>query len=240
MSHPIAGTLAETYFRSRGITALHGTGSLRYHPRCYYRPDSYSEAETWPALIAAVTDLDGQITGVHRTWLDPSGADKAPIDTPRRAMGHLLGQGIRFGVASDTMAAGEGIETVLSLRMALPLMPMIAALSANHLAAVLFPPAVNRLYIARDADTAGDCAVERLIGRAHEVGIHAIALSPRLSDFNEDLRRLGIDELRAALSVLLGPEDVARFMPWTSPGTDEASASQVGRRIRDRGDATLV
>ena len=215
MSQPIAGTLAETYLRSRGITALHGTRSLRYHPRCYYRPDSCSEAEMWPALIAVVTDLDGQITGVHRTWLDPSGADKAPIDTPRRAMGHLLGHGVRFGVASDTMAAGEGIETMLSLRMALPLMPMIAALSANHLAAVLFPPALNRLYIARDADTAGDCAVERLIGRAHEVGIDAIALSPRLSDFNEDLRHLGIDELRAALSVLLAPEDVARFMPWT-------------------------
>ena len=80
----------------------------------------YSPIETWPALIAAVTDLAGRITGVHRTWLDPSGAGKAPIDTPRRAMGHLLGHGVRFGVASDILAAGEGIETMLSLRMALP------------------------------------------------------------------------------------------------------------------------
>ena len=39
MSQPIAGTLAETYLRDRGITALHGTRSLRFHPRCYYRPD---------------------------------------------------------------------------------------------------------------------------------------------------------------------------------------------------------
>ena len=29
--------------------------------------------ETWPAMIAAVTDLDGRITGAHRTWLDPDG-----------------------------------------------------------------------------------------------------------------------------------------------------------------------
>ena len=42
MSQPIAGTLAETYLRGRGITALHGTGSLRFHPRCYYRPDEHS------------------------------------------------------------------------------------------------------------------------------------------------------------------------------------------------------
>ena len=52
----------------------------------------HAPTETWPAMIAAVTDLDGKITGAHRTWLDPSGRDKAPIDTPRRAMGHLLGQ----------------------------------------------------------------------------------------------------------------------------------------------------
>ena len=220
MSQPITGTLAEAYLRRRGITALHATNSLRFHPRCYYRPDAYSPMETWPALIAAVTDLGGRITGVHRTWLDPSGAGKAPIDTPRRAMGHLLGHGVRFGVASDVLAAGEGIETMLSLRMALPAMPMIAALSANHLAAILFPSALRRLYIARDADPAGDGATESLIARAREVGIDAIVLSPRLSDFNDDLCHLGIDALRAAMRVQLAPEDVARFMPWTRPGTE--------------------
>jgi hypothetical protein len=39
-----------------------------------------------PALIAAVTSLSGAITGVHRTWLDPSGSGKAPVDTPRRTV----------------------------------------------------------------------------------------------------------------------------------------------------------
>ena len=102
MSQPISGTVVEAYLRNRGITALHGTGSLRFHPRCYYRPDAWSPTETWPAMIAAVTDLDGKITGAHRTWLDPSGDDKAPIDTPRRAMGHLLGHAVRFGVAGES------------------------------------------------------------------------------------------------------------------------------------------
>src|SRR6202022_3643162 len=91
MSQPISRTVVEAYLRKRGITALHGTGSLRFHPRCYYRPDRHSPTETWPAMIAAVTDFDGRITGAHRTWLDPSGRDKAAIDTPRRAMGALLG-----------------------------------------------------------------------------------------------------------------------------------------------------
>jgi Toprim domain len=226
MSQPIAGTLAEAYLRTRGITALHGTDSLRFHPRCYYRPDPHSATETWPALIAAVTDLDGRITGAHRTWLNPSGSDKAPIDTPRRAMGHLLGHGVRFGVAREpapaqagVLAAGEGIETMLSLRMALPTMPMVAALSANHLAAILLPPTLHRLYIARDADPAGEGAMERLADRAREARIEAITLSPTLGDFNDDLRHFGIEHLRAAMHILLAPEDVARFLMRTRAGT---------------------
>jgi hypothetical protein len=212
MARPIAGTLAEAYLRHRGITALHDTGALRFHPRCYYRPGPDCPTQLWPALIAAVTDPDGKVTGVHRTWLDRSGQDKAPLDTPRRAIAHLLGNGVRFGVVRDVMAAGEGIETMLSLRSALPCLPMVAALSANHLAALLFPATLRRLYIARDDDPAGDAAWAALTERARTAGIEALGLSPRLGDFNEDLRRLGLAELRAALRLQLAPEDVCRVL----------------------------
>jgi len=170
-------------------------------------------------MIARVTDLDGRITGAHRTWLDPSGRGKAPIDTPRRAMGDLLGNAVRFGGANDMLIAGEGIETMLSLRCVLPTLPMAAALSANHLAAMRLPLTLRRLYIARDADAAGDAAVAVLTERAEEAGIEAIALSPRLGDFNEDLRMFGIDELRAALRIKLAPQDVIRFMLWATAET---------------------
>jgi hypothetical protein len=212
MSQPIAGTIAETYLRKRGITALHEIRALRFHARCYYRRDVDAPTEIWPALIAAVTDLVGNITGAHRTWLDPSGIDKAPVDTPRRAMGNLLGHGVRFGIASDVMAAGEGLETMLSLHSALPALPMLAALSANHLAAILFPGTLRRLYIARDRDAAGDLAVATLTERAQAVGIEALTLTPALGDFNEDLCQLGVDELRAALRLQLAPEDAPRFL----------------------------
>jgi len=212
MSQPIIGTVAETYLRKRGITALHGTGSLRFHPRCYYRPDEHSPTETWPAIVAAVTDLAGRQTGAHRTWLNPDGLDKAPVETPRRAMGDLLGHAVRFGITGEVLAAGEGIETVLSPRMVLPHMPMLAALSAAHLAAILFPTSLRRLYVLRDRDPAGDVARDSLIARAESVGIEAAGLSPMRGDFNEDLREAGADALRAALKDQLLPEDVARFM----------------------------
>ena len=225
ISNPIEGTIVETYLQRRGIAHVHHGGSLRFHPRCYYRPDEHLPTETWPAMIACVTNLNGRITGVHRTWLDPDGFDrirlgKAPIDTPRRAMGDLLGNAVRFGVTDDdVLVAGEGIETMLSLRCALPTLSMAAALSANHLAAILLSPSLRRLYIARDADAAGDTVQITLAQRAGAAGVEAIALSPRLGDFNEDLHVFGLDALRTRLRIQLVPEDVDRFLlPATALG----------------------
>lgn len=230
MAQPLPGTLAEIYLHRRGITpaALTGIDTLRFHPRCFYRATPEAQPEPWPALLAAVTDLDGAITGIQRTWLDPDGFDsldpirlgKAPLVTPRRALGLLLGHAVRFGITAGLeggpvnglLLAGEGIETVLSLRCVLPAMPMAAALSAGHLAALLLPAGLRRLYIARDADAAGDRAVASLTERAIAAGVEAITLSPRLGDFNDDLRELGVAELRAHLRVQLAPEDAQRFM----------------------------
>ncbi|MGE0770038.1 MAG: toprim domain-containing protein [Hyphomicrobiaceae bacterium] len=211
-SKPIHGTLVETYLRHRHIDALHDIGALRFHPRCYYRAHDKAPRQKWPAMIASVTDLGGLLTGAHRTWLDPSGTGKAPIETPRKAMGSLLGHAVRFDPSTEVMAAGEGIETMLSLRMALPGMSMMAALSAAHLAAILFPAALRRLYIARDVDPAGDGAVATLTARAAAAGIEAIPLSPRLGDFNEDIVAFGLGDLRALVRPQVSPEDVDRFL----------------------------
>ena len=114
-------------------------------------------------------------------------------------MGHLLGHGVRFGVVTDVLAAGEGIETMLSVRSALPDLSIVAALSANHLAALVFRVTLRRLYVVRDNDPAGDFAVAALTERAQAAGIEALTLSPALGDFNEDLRRLGVDHLRTVM-----------------------------------------
>jgi hypothetical protein len=220
MGQPISGTLAETYLRNRGIAALHETRALRFHPRCYCRHAEHRHLEARPAMIAAVTSLNGRLTGVQRTWLDVRGFSqatlgKAPIATPRRAIGHLCGHGVRFGTAGDIMLAGEGIETILSLRGIFPTMAMVAALSAAHLGALILPRTLRRLYIARDKDRAGDGARDSLAERAEQLGIEALTLSPALADFNEDLRLRGPTAVRASVQVQIAAEDVARFLEPT-------------------------
>ena len=209
---PIHGTIAETYLRNRGITDLRGVKALRFHPNCFYRAREDAPRVTWPALLAAVTDLRGTITGVLRTWLKRDGSDKAPLTTPRRALGHLLGNGVRFGTARQVMAAGEGLETMLSLRSVMPAMPIIAALSAAHLTALALPPGLNRLYVARDNDRVGRRTAERLAARAGADGIEALILVPNADDFNTDLGALGPDALAASLRVQLAPEVAPRVL----------------------------
>jgi hypothetical protein len=215
MGKPIGGTLAERYLHRRGLSGLGDAPALRFHPCCYYWREGQPKdtpPETWPALLAKVTDVNGNLTGVHRTWLDPATARKAPLDPSRKAMGNLLGHGVRIGTASDILAAGEGLESTLSVRMALPNMPVISALSANHLAALILPTGLQRLYIAADADEAGAMAVASLAERAGVLGIETIRLSPFGGDFNEDLRKLGRDGLRTHLGQQLAEPEQSRLL----------------------------
>jgi hypothetical protein len=170
---------------------LHDAGALRYHPRCYYRPDDGPPAQKRPAMIAAVTDLDGKITGAHRTWLAPDGFRKAAVDTPRRAIGGLLGHAVRFGAVDDVLAVGEGIETMLSLRLALPAMPMAAALSANHLcrpsAAVDTAQALHRPRCRRRGRH-GARGIDRTRGSSGHRGVRPVSEAGRLQRGPASLR----------------------------------------------------
>ncbi|NML06785.1 toprim domain-containing protein [Sphingomonas sp. G-3-2-10] len=206
----IAGTQVETYLRGRGIPPLPGLDVLHFHPRCWYRrslDDRGDVPSAMPAMVAAVTDIAGNVTGAHRTWLTPDGSDKAPVAFPRRAMGHLLGHGVRFGIAAPVMAAGEGIESTLSIYAAVPTLPSIAALSSAHLAALVLPPSLRRLYVAREADAAGCKAFATLTRRARQFGIDVRPLDSQLGDLNTDLRTIGLDALRANLLAQVRPED---------------------------------
>lgn len=215
MARPLRGTLADAYLRRRGLADLADCDALRFHPHCFYRPgpDDAPDAPTAaPALICAVTDLAGRQTGLTRTWLDPATCGKAMVASPRRAMGELNGHGVRFGAAGAVLAAGEGVETVLSLRQAAPRLPMVAATSAAHLAALELPAGLCRLYLAPDNDHAGHRAVGQLARRAQAQGVETIMLTPNLGDFNDDLRQFGAPALATRLRLQFAPEDAGQLL----------------------------
>lgn len=217
MTEPLAGTLAERYLGERSIAQAARHPALRFHPCCYYRDMRTGRTTSYPALITAVSDAVGTVTGVHRTWLDPAGDGKAKVEDPRRALGGLLGNAVRFrfplGSPVPVMTAGEGLESMLSLTEVVPAMPAVSALTANHLAAFRPPVGCERLYIAADADSAGRHGIRALSRRAQALGVLPLVLAPELGDFNEDLRRLGPVRLRQHLRSQLAPEDAMTFLP---------------------------
>ncbi|MFC3784075.1 hypothetical protein GGR90_000751 [Sphingopyxis italica] len=217
-SKPIAGTPVRNYLASRALRRGGDLPALRCHPHCYYRrseEDAPSVKSAYPAMIAAVTDLGGSLMGVHRTWLDPHRSTKAPVAYPRRAMGHLLGHGVRFGLSSEVMAFGEGIETMLSLREIAPALPLVAGLSAAHLAALEFPAPLRRLYVAREPDEAGRAAFAALAERTAPLGIDILPLDPALDDLNSDLMQMSRSQLAAFIAPQMHIGDAERMLDAT-------------------------
>ena len=214
---PIDGSHAETYLKTRAIHRCRFP-ALRFHPSLPYRPDE-GGWRRFPALVAAVTADDGDLCGVHRTWLDPRRPAKARVPRPRKALGRVHGLAVRFGDAdtASTLLVGEGIETVLSLVTVLPplrgavssdsLPPgavAAAALSAGSLGAFVPPGNVTRLIVAPDRDEEGEIASLRLQLRCTQLGVACAVLLPAGNDFNEDLLSFGAEPLARRLAPLAG------------------------------------
>ena len=197
----IDGTHAEAYLHARAIHRCRFP-ALRFHPALFYRDGG--AMRRLPALVAAVTGAGGSVTGVHRTWLDPSRPAKAPVARPRKALGRVHGLAVRFGnPAPTTLLVGEGIETVLSLVTAIPDTVAAAALSAGSLGAFTPPAGLQGLIIARDNDPDGERAAARLARRCTRAGLAAHVLVPGGADFNDDLLALGSAGLAARLAPLV-------------------------------------
>ena len=172
-------------------------------PRLYRRDGN--RLSRLPALVAAVIDNTGTLTGIHRTWLDAREPRKAPLDEPRKALGRLRGNAVRFNrpAAGGALVAGEGIETVLSVVTALPGIAAAATLSAANLAAFELPPDLGLLIVASDTKQIERLAAERLARRCRETLCPAHVVLPVQGDFNDDLRNLGPGPIGVAIAPLI-------------------------------------
>jgi hypothetical protein len=182
-SHDIAGSLAETYLRSRGI-ALSPLPSLRFHSGL-----KHASGGIWPAMVALVAHGEtGEALAVHRTFLARDGHGKAPVDPAKMMLGPCRGGVVRLGEPGDVLMVGEGIETCLAAMQATG-KPGWAALSTSGLRALDLPRAIAEVIVLADGDEPGEAAAQHCARRWQREGRDVrIARPPSGMDFNDLLK----------------------------------------------------
>jgi putative DNA primase/helicase len=179
---PAAGTQAESYLRSRGITVL-PPPTLRFHPGLRHRSGT-----VWPAMVAAVTrGADRMLMAIHRTFLARDGAGKAPVEPNKMTLGRCGGGAVRLAPADRMLMVGEGIETCLAAMTAAGL-PAWAALSTSGLRTLDLPADLRDVIVLADGDEPGEAAARHAAVRWKREGRRVrIARPPRGCDFNDVL-----------------------------------------------------
>ena len=185
--HARGSVSAQTRHHASGRVAVR-CGFIR---AVYYRADADAETETWPALIAAVTDLARPHHRRPSHLARPVRPGKAPIATPRRAMGHLLGNAVRFGSRSMSLSRpAKASRPCCRSRAHCRILPMAAGAlrqpsrrdrcSRRHCAcstscAMPIPPgdgAAATLTSARGAKASRRCTLSPLLGRLQRRSAH--------------------------------------------------------------------
>lgn len=174
---PAAGTLAEVYLAKRGVTP---TADILFSPDC---ADGNLGR---PAMICLVRNLDGEVTAIHRTFLQEDGS----WHVGKKMLGDVSGGAIRLGdIGRDgILGVSEGVETALSASK-LYGVPVWACGSTSHMEKFRIPSRVTELWIFADGAEAGESAAIATAANAREVGVSYRIIRPLTAggDFNNDL-----------------------------------------------------
>ena len=166
-ARPTAGSPVERYLAGRGLV-LPPDAPLRFHPAC---PRG---AERLPAMLALMTGpATGQPCGVHRTFLAPNGAGKAPGKAKMMLGAAGLVRLVPDAEVAQALGIAEGIETSLAVMQRYGWAPVWAAGSAGGIARLPVLAGIEALTVFPDADDSGasldaaqQCAVRwRAAGR---------------------------------------------------------------------------
>jgi hypothetical protein len=172
-------TLAARYLLTRGIATV--PRSIRYHPSL-----RHSESNLClPTMVAGVQTVNGEFTGIHRTFLSNRG--KASVSQPKMMLGPCAGGAVRLAPLGPELILGEGIETTLSVVHAMGGAPGWACLSTSGLRSVQLPAEVRSVVILEDGDDPGREAAAALTKRLlHEGRVVHVARTPSgIKDFND-------------------------------------------------------
>ena len=139
-----------------------------------------------PCMIAAICRWPStDIVAVHRTFLSSAGSVKAPVPSPKMALGILSCGAVQL--ATETLGLAEGIETALSA-MQLYGDPVWAACGSN-LAGVAIPNFVKHVVIYADNGEPGRLAAAKAVETFCSQGREVTLVRPLdgYGDFNDYL-----------------------------------------------------
>jgi len=191
-SVPCAGTLAQVYARSRGIT-VDLPDSIRFGsiPR-YINLETGEVGREYPAVVCALQDVTGAITGVQNIYLRPDGSGKYQSATGGRAkltFGTMVGSAIRLAPAAEHVVLCEGPEDGWTLMQEMPGQCVWVACGTALLSRVAFPPNVARVTLAGDNGAAGRTAVEEAEANYLGLGLAVSSIFPdgEFKDWNDQV-----------------------------------------------------
>lgn len=234
-SRPVAGTLAETYLRNRGIDIdFRELRNLRFHPRLEYGKTS----QFFPALIAVVRDRKGTVLGIQRTFLSEDGC-KANLPNAKLSFAASKERRMRGGWVFLTTPEGateehvaEGVESTLSLLTPSSGIAVVATLGTANMR--IFEPHRNTTSVVLCGDLDGERvdektgrtkrdggkdaveeAAERLIGSDLDLTVR-VAFPPVVGeDWNDLLKKSGREAVQEA--VRRGPLWCAKILDFQAP-----------------------
>jgi DNA primase len=205
-----AGSPAETYARSRGIT-MPLPPSIRFAETYAWRDKETGEAgPDLPALIGAVTDGSDQVVAIQRVFLRDGGRAKARMKKPKLSLGRVKGGALKLDrhIAREVPDHGlrnpdstyaeiiitEGPEDGLSIAQEMPDRRVWVALGTAFMPEIQFPPEVRSIVIAGQNDGPGRAAVakaaEALVLRGYVV--RTMFPDSAFKDWNDQLRGIRI------------------------------------------------
>ncbi len=191
-SGPIAGTPAERYLESRGISldTICPQHNLRFGMLSFD-----GSAELHSAMIAAVRDVRGEITGIQRTFLTNDG-EKLCKDA-KRSLGNIRGGAVRLSSGEEVgdfsqLYICEGVEDGLSILRVNGDAAVWATAGAGMMQALILPESCRSVRIVPDNDVAGRRAAQALGEKLTRQGRFVMfnRLSDDLKDYNEYLLHL--------------------------------------------------
>jgi putative DNA primase/helicase len=183
------GTPVESYLARRGLTLPdEGAGeAIRFHPACPFG------VVRVPAMVALVRDVrTDKPKAIHRTAITESGEKVAIDGQDRLSLGPVGGGAVKLTPDADVslcLGIGEGIESTLSLRLAIEFgaSPVWALLSAGQVEWFPALGGIESLWIAVDHDEAGIKAARTTARIWRKAGREVFLLKPRAerADLND-------------------------------------------------------